>query len=107
MNSSRPLPTQIYDARALVLAADSLNVLSAELGKLPGGPLLHPLSEPNSVRYQICLYVIGSIRSIKEIGKAAEQEWFSGRFLAASVLIRMLIELWGSIAYVEDKVLKD
>ena len=106
MNSCRPLPTEIYDNRASALGQASLNSLYEEICKLPVAPLQHPLSDANLMRYQVCIHVIGSLRAASEISAAVRHSWLSGRFLAASVLIRMLIELWGSVAYAEEKVLR-
>ena len=105
-NTGMPSATAIHDSRAFALGALTLNVAYEEIQKLPVGPLSHPLSDENALRYQACLYVIGALRSATEVGTAAQIGWFAGKFLAASVLIRMLIELWGAVAYVERKVLK-
>ena len=106
LSASRPIPTEIYDARASAIGSDSLKVIAAEFGRLPVAPLAHPLSDLNGLRYEVCVYVVGSVRSAKELGRAVQLVWLSGQFLAASALIRMLIELWGSIAYCEQKVLR-
>jgi hypothetical protein len=77
----------------------SLNILYDEIRKLPGAPLRHPLSDANALRHRLCIYVVGSLGAATEMGMAAQHVWFAGQFLAASALIRMLIELWGSIGH--------
>lgn len=106
MAKGRPAPTAIYDARAFRLGAVSLNVFYDEIKNLPGAPLLYPLSEANTLRYQVCLYAISVARSATEIGEGAQRAWFGGQFLAASVLIRVLLELWGAIEYAEQHILR-
>ena len=75
----------------------SLNILYDEIRKLPGAPLRHPLSDANALRHRLCIHVVGSLGAATEMGMAAQHVWFAGQFLAASALIRMLIELWGAI----------
>jgi hypothetical protein len=53
----------------------------------------------------VCIYVLGSVRAVREICGAFQLAWFSGQFLAASALVRMMIELWGSVIYAEQRVL--
>lgn len=106
MAKGRPAPTAVYDARAFRLGAVSLNVFYDEIKKLPGAPLRPPLSHANALRYQVCLYAIGVARSATEIGEGAQRAWFGGQFLAASVLIRVLLELWGAMEYAEQRVLR-
>ncbi len=105
-NIGRPPATAIYDSRAFMLGALSLDVAYEEIQKLPVAPFSHPLSDENALRYQACLYAIGALRSATEVGTAAQIGWFAGKFLAASVLIRVFVELWGAGAYVEQKVLR-
>lgn len=105
MVKGRPEPTAIYDARALALSGLSLEVLHEYIQQLPRAPLERQLSTANSVRYLVCVYVIGSVRAIREICSTFQLAWFAGQFLAASTLARMMIELWGSIVYAERKVL--
>ena len=102
MSQGRPEPTAIYDKRAFARGATSLNVVYDEICKLPGAPFPHPLSDANTLRFQVCLYVIGALRSATEKGAAAQRAWFGGQFLAAPVLIHMFIELWGAVAYAEQ-----
>lgn len=102
----RPPATAIYDARAIALSSESLDVLHPFLEKLPRAPFDFALSDANAVRYLLCIYVMGSVRAAREVCGAFQLAWFSGQFLAASMLIRMLIELWGAIVYAEKKVLR-
>jgi hypothetical protein len=106
LSYSRPIAATVYDARALKLGAVSLNAFSPEISKLPSIPTEHEFSGAAAIKLQLCLYVIGIVRSAQEVGKSAQLVWFAGQFLTASALIRMLVELCGAAAYAEDKVLR-
>jgi hypothetical protein len=102
---SRPLPTSIYDERASALGATRLNAIYEELKRIPP-TCAHPISDGTHVRHLLCLHLESIVRAAREIGDATQLAWFSGRFLAASALIRMTIELAGASAYADKKVLR-
>lgn len=106
VDHKRPTATAIYDSRAACIGETTLNPLNELLQRLPPAPMDRPVIDANTVRYLLCLYVIGSVRSTREICNAFQLAWFEGQFLAASMLVRMLIELWGSVAYAEQEVLR-
>lgn len=104
--NSRPTEVAEFDERARAITGALLESCRSMAARLPDAPLDAPLNEANAVRYLLCLYVIGAIRSANEVCKSFQLVWFSGQFLVASMLTRMLIELWGSIAFAEQRVLQ-
>jgi hypothetical protein len=79
--------------------------LRDDLQKLPSAPLAYRPTELGLIKYQLCLLVSGGIRSACELVQSTQLLWRSGRFLSASLDIRLLMEIWGSLAFAESKVL--
>lgn len=82
-----------------------LEKLNRSLETIPIAPLEFELSERSLVHYQICLAIIGGFRSVKELCISVETLWDSGQFLAASLSVRLLTELWGSSEFIRREVL--
>jgi hypothetical protein len=85
---------------------DILNLLTVPIAKLPSSPLSFALSDKGALKYQLCILTIGAARSAQELKSSTYLLWVLGRFLTASICVRLLIELWGMLAYAESKVMK-
>jgi hypothetical protein len=85
---------------------DILDLLTPAFGQLPSSPLSYRPSTIGGLKYQLCILTIGTSRSAQELLSSVAVLSVTGRFLAASVCIRLLIELWGALAYAEGKVLR-
>jgi hypothetical protein len=101
----RPEATALYDQRAVAISSLALDGLSEYISQLPRAPFDEALDTESTVRFLLCIYIIGSVRSAQEVCSAFQLSWFAGQFLAASMLIRMLVELWGAVLFAESKVL--
>lgn len=67
--------------------------LSIGLQLLPPAPLdFHP-SERDLLHYQLCLAVIGAVRSADELCSSISDLWTAGRFLTVSISVRLLVEI--------------
>ena len=87
------------------VGATTFEFLHAYIDQLPRAPLHAPLSDRAALKYQMCMLVIGSLRSAREIAFSASKLWLQGHFLLATVGVRMLTELYGQMAWAQAKVL--
>jgi hypothetical protein len=97
--------TQRYDNRVRSL----LNIddfWKEEASHVPGGPLSYTPSPEGLLKLKLCLLVFNAGRSGKELCHAIHLQWMAGRFLPASLCVRLLLEIYGSLVYAEQKVLK-
>lgn len=94
-----------YQGRVLSLG-HSLNELADEIEKLPRAPLTTALSDKAALQFQICLLTIGAFRSAQQLAKSLQIVWLAGHFVTSSLVIRLMLELQGLLAYAERKVLK-
>jgi hypothetical protein len=85
---------------------DALDLLTPAFEQLPPSPLNYRPSTIGGLKYQLCILTIGMSRSAQELLSSASVLSVTGKFLAASVCIRLLIELWGVLAFAERKVLR-
>ena len=98
--------TSIYNSRVSMLGATSLNIFGDVINQLPCAPLSYTPSHEGLLKYQLCLLVIAAARSAQELGQAIQLLWVSGRFLAGSLAVRLLLEERGFLAYAKTKVLR-
>lgn len=84
-----------------------LNVVTPVFAQLPPAPLRRKPSERMALKYELCLLTIGTARSTQELLSSISLLSVTGKFLAASVCVRLVVELWGVLAYAEAKVLKE
>ena len=82
----------------------------ARLGKalqpLPPAPLDFELSARGRIHYQLCIAVIGGVRSADELCSSIEALWISGRFLTISLSVRLLIEMWGAVEFARREIME-
>jgi hypothetical protein len=97
--------TARYQARVDGLGAPLMR-LRDDLKQLPMAPLAYRPSNIGLIKYQLCLLVAGGVRSACELVQSTQLLWRAGRFLSASLNIRLLMEIWGALAYSEAKVLQ-
>lgn len=83
-----------------------LDLATPAFSQLPSAPLDHLPSERMALKYNLCVLTIGTARSAQELLSSISILSVTGNFLAASVCVRLIIELWGVLAYAEAKVLK-
>ena len=96
--------TERYDDRIARLS-EPMQTLGPEIRALPFAPLDYKPSERGLLYYQLCLFVLAGCRSSSELVYSLGLLWRSGRFLSASLCIRLLIEIWGSSVYANRQVL--
>jgi hypothetical protein len=84
---------------------DVLDLLTPAFKWLPPSPLSYRPSTIGDMKYQLCILTIGTSRSAQELLSSVAILSVTGRFLATSVCVRLLVELWGVLAYAESKVL--
>jgi hypothetical protein len=97
--------TEHYRDRVSCLC-EVMRGLTSSFQRLPSSPLSFEPTEICAVKYQLCILTIGAARSAQELQSSINLLWIAGRFLAASVCVRVLIELWGLLAYADSKILK-
>ena len=97
--------TARYEARVDGLGVPLIK-LRDDLKQLPLAPLAYRPSNIGLIKYQLCLLVGGGIRSACELVQSTQLLWRSGRFLSASLNIRLLMEIWGALTYSEAQVLQ-
>jgi hypothetical protein len=84
-----------------------LNLVTPAFAQLPSTPLNCKPSDRTALKYELCLLTIGTARSAQELLSSISLLSITGKFLAASVCVRLIIELWGVLAYAETKVLTE
>jgi hypothetical protein len=80
--------------------------LRDDLRMVPPAPLAYRPTDIGLIKYQLCVLVMGGVRSACELVQSTQLLWRSGRFLSASLNIRLLMEIWGALAFSEAKVLQ-
>src|SRR5919197_4369878 len=90
--------TARYRERIDALGAPLIR-LRDDLKMLPPAPLNYKPSEIGLIKYQLCLLASGGIRSGCELVQSTQLAWRAGRFLSAALNIRLLMEIWGSLAF--------
>ena len=59
------------------------------------------------LNYQVCLLVLGGYRSAIELVSSVGSLWRCGRFISASLCVRLLIEVWASSVYANRQVVRN
>jgi hypothetical protein len=97
--------TAQFIPRAMAVGATTFEFMRDHLAVLPQAPLAVRLSEAASLKYQLAILVIGTLRTAQEIATSSSKLWLEGHFLLASIGIRTLIELNGRLLWAEKRVL--
>jgi hypothetical protein len=97
--------TERFLPRAVALGATTFAFAHPFIAQVPALPLKRPLGDAASIKLQLCLMTIGSLRTAREIAFSCGKLWLQGHFLMASVGARMLVELQGQLSWAQAKVL--
>lgn len=95
--------TERYKVRVAQLP-EPLQKLQAELQAIPSAPLDFRPSDFGLIHYQACLLALGGCRAATELVSSFESIWGSGRFLSASLVVRLLVEISGASVYANRQV---
>jgi hypothetical protein len=94
--------TEKYSGRIAALKLMTRE-LENRLSQFPGSLHFRP-TDAGVVRHLSLIFVNHNLASAAELIESVRLLWRNARFLAAAHCVRLLLELWGSLIYAQDKV---